>query len=455
MAPTYEVKFGVNLITGQGYQIEESNASKKKCYEFLLSEEDNLVPNSTKLVPKRNMKAEWLCGPAVTLKDRQVIYPCTRFRCVVPCPCLLCRKQNPCCSIPRSQPCSCMDCVNHFRDHSKFHGTFHFGCKSCSQIVEICPAFNFFFLNKKKEKKPSGTYYGDIEIKPIDINLEPEAPKRYLEYLSASVIMERHGIYGEQGVQCIECDVMYWSMAQLREHIEKNHLISKIFEHHYLNTEQEAPGDNTCKQCGNHFSSSSKLNRHVESIHRDDHFTCDDCGKQFTRQDNLLRHIDSFHIAYICEDCKKSFSREDSLKRHKRMKHSSQKFPEQADQPESDDSEMFKCELCTTTFTINTNLQNHVKNIYNTDGTVKHVCDQCEKKFCTGKQLKAHTISNHRTLSCERCQQTFTLKKSLNLHIKTRNCISCNQCGNSFCNITSIKRHMKDAHDIKVKIYQN
>ena len=449
MAPTYEVSFEINLITGEGYKIQESPAKMKKCYEFLLSDNDNSNPNSIKLVPKRNMKVEWLCGPAVTLEGKQVIYPCARSRCVIPCPCLLCRKKYPCCSISTSQHCNCVDCIKHFRDHSNFHATFHFGCRACYQIVKIFPAFNFFFLNNVKKQKPSGFYYGDCPIKPIIVNVEPEAPKRYLDYLPASIIMEQHGVYGKQGVHCIDCDIMYWSIPQLREHIERNHLISKVFEHHYLNTEKQSPGpgDKTCKDCGNCFLSSHELNRHVESIHRSDKFTCDDCGKQFTRQDNLLRHIDSFHETYICDNCKETFSREDNLKRHKKMKH--------IDQPDSEKNEMFKCELCTTTFTIDTNLQNHVTNIYNSDGTVKNACNQCEKNFCTGKQLTAHIISHHRTFTCERCQQNFTLKQSLILHIKTRKHMSCNQCGNPFCNITTLKRHKKDAHDIHMKIYKN
>ena len=71
MAPTYEVSFEINLITGEGYKIQESPAKMKKCYEFLLSDNDNSNPNSIKLVTKRNMKVEWLCGPAVTLEGKQ------------------------------------------------------------------------------------------------------------------------------------------------------------------------------------------------------------------------------------------------------------------------------------------------------------------------------------------------------------------------------------------------
>ena len=465
--------------------------------------------------------------------------------CVVPCPCLLCRKQHTCCLVPTSQPCSCMDCVAYFQDHSSFHGTFHFGCRSCYQIAQIFPVFNFFFLNNEKKKKPCGSYYDDFSIKPIIVNLEPKAPKSWLDFLPASVIIERHAMYAVQGMHCIECDIFYWSRPQLIEHIERNHMISRVFKHHFVNTTRQAQ-DHECKDCKQVFVSSSKLNRHVESVHLNEKFTCHDCGKQFTRQDTLLRHIktlhenvssdkpkcefcettfnrdsnlqrhlenildndgnvkyeckyceeefctanvlathcssmhvsqdisieykcyqcldyfgssedlnmhiDSVHIqeTHICDVCNKTFSRADNLIRHRRIKHSSQKFGKQVIMSGSIDSDKFKCELCTTTFTIKTNLLIHMKNIYNSDKTVKNTCDQCEEKFCTGKQLKAHIVSHQTTFSCERCQQTFTQKRSLDLHMKTRR--SCNQCENSFCNMISIKKHMKEAHGIQTKI---
>ena len=529
MAPAYEVNFEVNLITGRGYQIQESPRNKNKCYKFLINNEDSLFPNSVKLVPKTNMKVEWLYGPAVTLDGRQVIYPCTRFRCVVPCPCLLCRKQQTFCLVPTNQTCTCIECGKYFQDHSYFHGTFHFGCRSCYQIAQIFPAFNFFFLNNDKKERPSGSYC-QRSIKTIIVNIEPKAPKSWLNYLPASVIIKQHAIYGKQGMQCIECDILYWSMAQLREHIERNHMISRVFEHHYVNTVKQAHEYHECKECKTFFVSSSKLNRHLESVLRNEKFTCNDCGKQFTREDNLLRHVKALHETissdkptckfceetfnchinlkrhlknildkngnvkyactkceeefctakflaahcrtmhsseedlnmhitsvhipetHVCDICSKSFSREDNLIRHQKIKHSSQNIGKQVHHPESTDSDMFKCEFCSTIFTIKTNLQNHTKNIYNSDRTVKNICDQCEKKFCTGKQLKAHILLHQTTISCERCGQTFTLKKSLDLHIKTRINTSCNQCGNSFCNIISLKKHMKGAHGIQMKV---
>ena len=74
-------------------------------------------------------------------------------------------------------------------------------------------------------------------------------------------------------------------------------------------------------------------------------------------------------------------------------------------------------------------------------------CSECEDHFCTSKLLRSHFNSKHRKLSCERCGQTFTLKKSLDHHVKIRSDVSCSECGKLFCNLNSVNIHKNEVHD--------
>ena len=82
----------------------------------------------------------------------------------------------------------------------------------------------------------------------------------------------------------------------------------------------------------------------------------------------------------------------------------------------------------------------------NTDGTFKNVCEECDINFCTGKLLKTHVNIVHIGLSCEDCDQKFTLKRSLDLHVKNRASICCTESRKTFCNVKSLVCHKKNIH---------
>ena len=150
MTHKFEVDFDQDWIKGEGAGIERS-AVCKNCFEFELKEKEGFDPSSVQLQRVKVIKKPWLYGPATCLQSRTIVYPCSRFMCSVPCPCLLCHKKHPSC---RDNSCGCQDCTAHFSDHENFHATFHFGCKSCFQLVNLIPCFNYFFLgNERKERK--------------------------------------------------------------------------------------------------------------------------------------------------------------------------------------------------------------------------------------------------------------------------------------------------------------
>ena len=149
-----QLDFQQNQIKTTSHFIESSTA-RLKCYKFRLDQKSASQPNSVNIVPEIIISKAWLFGPATDLKTRSIIYPCTRYRCLIPCPCLLCaHKKHPFCRTPTSEGCNCEECKHNFVNHTKFHAVFHYGCKFCYQITQRIPNFNFSSLDFAKKKYP-------------------------------------------------------------------------------------------------------------------------------------------------------------------------------------------------------------------------------------------------------------------------------------------------------------
>ena len=193
-----------------------------------------------------------------------------------------------------------------------------------------------------------------------------------------------------------------------------------------------------CWQCHKHFSSSLNLKRHIESVHYYEAFTCKRCGEVFNRKDSLRRHK-KIHKKkrekLLCDICGKQFITIDIFNRHKNVHNSGS-------------SEEFKCELCGANFTRKDNFETHQKGISNKDGSFVHKCSQCNEIFCNSKLLKSHRNSMHvKNISCEECGQSFTLKSSLELHIKRRIIVKCDECEKTFCNSKALSIHKNKIHN--------
>ena len=340
------------------------------------------------------------------LDSKTLIYPCTRFRCRIPCPCLLCAKQHSRCNVSSFIACICSDCILHFDDHSVYHATFHFCCKSCSQLITLFPVFNYFFLNTERPKFPYGLT-DPIKIKPLVVELEPKNPaENSIKHL---MMLKR-----KEDTWCFRCDARFWSVGQLREHIQLNHLISKVFRHTYENISKLVSIDFQCIQCYKSFTKNSHLVRHVESVHYEETYTCDSCNAPFKLLDSLLRHKKTIHQppeveikTYDCDLCDASFARKDVMIRHKNTAH------------EISSGSKFSCDDCGKQFNRPDHLRRHV--------TVHQGVESSEFK-------------------CEFCNKAFSRKGNLQRHLLTRIASLCSYCGESFCNMKLLSTHKFDAH---------
>ena len=404
MIPTFELFFGQNLIKGLGDKISDNKIVIERCHEFTIVDAVK-VTSPHQLMPGKCINKPWLYGPAMCLETKTIIYPCSRFRCQIPCPCLLCAKQLPKCHFQKFACCGCTECTEHFEDHSLYHATYHFGCKSCSQLLIVMPMFNFFFLTNERPKFPYGQT-DPIQIKPLIVELEPKNPPE-------NSIQELMMIKRNESTWCLTCNALFWSIGQLKEHIQLNHLVSKLFRHTYENISKQVSEDFKCIQCPISFSSNSHLDRHVESEHYQLTYTCDLCDDQFKRMDNLMRHKkthdtqDESEIqTYDCEICNKSFGRKDALIRHKKTAHEVS-------------NDKFTCNECGKQFTRPSHLNRH---------------------------MTVHQVEVNMEVSCEFCDKAFAQKGNLQRHLRTRNSTNCSECGENFCNVKSLSMHKNDVH---------
>ena len=586
MAHKFSLNFKQSWITRRGANLIPDGTKgrrgkfhhgSKKCYEYVIKDRDDTTLEDVQLVPIQHVQVKSLYGPATILSSRQIVYPCSRGRCTVPCPCLICRKIHPRCRA--GQSCGCKDCRRHFKDHS-FHAVLHSGCKFCHNIIKTLPTFNFVFLDSVRKIRNRGVYKEE-ELEPSFIlppDLRRDMTSKFLTINNwPEKLKNWHCGVKDDGIWCFSCSTMFFSIDMLKDHILSNHNTAKVFRHNYVNVNEQPDPKLQCDHCLKTFGSRSDLTRHIESVHYQEHFECQSCDLTFTRKDNLEIHREKQHqktcnicetcgkkfkyhsdlfrhseeakcSTLKCEICQKTFSRPRDLQRHRRdscnyekkvyvlncdrcettfirtsdlVRHQkkrdnsdgSAKFvcstcdkrlcnpkllmahiktkhggymkyletTESSSQPEvSSDkekvgkteiygcefcgkqfsredsvlkhkmthniSEKLKCEHCTTEFSLKKSLKRHQKESLDEAGDIRHKCNICDKRCCTGKMLMAHLNSMHKEFCCSVCKQIFSFKHHLERHNKNRNSFTCEDCGKHFCHKKGFSEHICVIH---------
>ncbi|KAL0280423.1 UNVERIFIED_CONTAM: hypothetical protein PYX00_001718 [Menopon gallinae] len=160
-----------------------------------------------------------------------------------------------------------------------------------------------------------------------------------------------------------------------------------------------------CTICRKGFGKNSDLKTHLRSHSDSKPYNCTKCNNSYKSLSNLNQHmkVHSSIKALECNICNKQFTRNDSLKDHLNQ-HTGNK--------------PYKCTTCWKTFANRINYNNHTKRH---SGTLKQTpCPICGKLFAKG--LKDHLISHsgQKPYSCKQCLAVFTVKSSLNKHVRTK-----------------------------------
>ena len=457
-----ELDFEQNLVKTSSHNIESSTACEK-CYQFSVVKEVSLSAKAVKLKQEKIIAKPWLYGPAMCLKTKTIIYPCKRGRCSIPCPCLLCAfKKHPSCRVASSQGCPCENCRQHFTDHVNFHAVFHYGCKSCFQIIQCIPCFNFSALDIKKKNPDAGCFDNNSDYSPYFVWPDHKLSVKFTDMWCSKRTKWLRNEEDDTDMWCRHCNLLFWSFDALVKHMKSHHLFTKTFRHYWRNSlKSEKSNDTKCYQCSRKFPSISELQRHIDAVHYEDSYDCELCGAKFSRSDNLARHKIVKHTqpdesSYACTECGKQFSRSDTLERHAIVVHSSSLL-------------LFQCDNCGKKFNRKDSLRRHIGNVFSSDGSPRYKYIHCGKKYCTELLLKTHAnlclsedeskstkqssirvpdteLDNTNDFICFICSESFQHKSSLVQHRKLahEDILECDLCHSNFKSRFALERHEND-----------
>ena len=188
--------------------------------------------------------------------------------------------------------------------------------------------------------------------------------KKYLDRYSLRYHLRTHGI-GLQ-IRCELCGKNFTKQSRLQSHIDSIHKNIRNFQ---------------CQHCDKAFKAKIHLDNHMLQHSGDRPFECRECGERFRHKLSLISHsrIHSDSRPFVCDTCGKAFRDNSTLKAHTRV-HSGEK--------------PYKCNLCDKSFTQRAGLNYH-KAVH--AGEKPHKCGQCD--FATAKKasLSYHVKTMHKT----------------------------------------------------------
>lgn len=222
---------------------------------------------------------------------------------------------------------------------------------------------------------------------------------------------------------------------------------------------------NTCRMCGERFTTSDKLEIHMVVNHAEakyscqicytvtwsmqdmtEHFStqhidpthnnCNICNKEYKSKINIQRHMYKDHcsVSVACTICRRVYKSLAALKIHTRIVHVKAGY---------------QCGICKRRVATPASLEVHMRRHMTTDQAPdSYVCTTCAETFLSKRDLKSHVITHGRIKPhiCPVCQRAFETRRVQVQHILTHMDIqlyTCDVCGIKYSRRATLLRHRK------------
>ncbi|CAE1144204.1 KRAB [Acanthosepion pharaonis] len=171
-----------------------------------------------------------------------------------------------------------------------------------------------------------------------------------------------------------------------------------------------------CDTCGRGFSRYDNLERHKLTHQAVKPFVCEACGRAFSRKTHLKRH-QSIHTGikpFKCSICGFGFSQNVNLTRHMKTHENSVTLYEPAVLYQRE--KPFKCNLCGRAFSRNCDLTRHMKNH---EESLSQPAESMTVTLPLPPATPASvTIAHEKPFKCNLCGSVFSINSELTKHMK-------------------------------------
>jgi len=222
--------------------------------------------------------------------------------------------------------------------------------------------------------------------------------------------------------QCPHCPYKSAKEWSFRIHLRNNHVKPE-----------------KCNHCDRLFKNKFRLDNHMRENHGSTEYHCPDCDFVSCIQSKLDKHVKNNHTRpEKCTQCDKSFGTPKVLKEHFRIAH-------------SDNSHIYKCNLCLHSYSRKEHLRGHLKTVHESSLSKPFECATCHRTFRSKEKLEHHVARIHELRNCEPCPHCKKLYSRISVHLirclknpdRKLERLKCPGCDKTYFHSKNLNIHLK------------